>query len=88
MLRIQTNITPEMVTVTLEGKLIQPWTFAFEQAFSDLRTRFRADKIYVIDIGMVVFVDRDGRVLLRSLHRAGVQVIGSDLFVSAVIGEN
>lgn len=87
MLRINTEKTGDIVTLRLEGKLVQPWIDELIQAWIDLGKADSHDQTVQIDLNAVSFVDTQGRAILACLRRLGCRLTGSGPFIAAVIEE-
>jgi hypothetical protein len=79
MLRIVALERPgDGVTLTLEGRVIGPWVDELRQSCERILARGGG---LTLDLGEVLFVERDGVRLLRSLVDGGVAVVNCPAFV-------
>ena len=86
MLRIsRTAEADSLVTFKVEGALVGEWTPLLEaECLPYLQERKRIE----LDFADVSFVDRDGVTVVRNLVARGVQVVGANALVQALLGEN
>ena len=62
----------DRMVLTLEGKLIGPWTSVVERCWQD--TLARTAKLIVVDLNAVTFIDASGKALLAEMHEGGAQL--------------
>jgi ABC-type transporter Mla MlaB component len=86
-IHVEEQREPAVVTLRLEGKLVQPWVDELHRTWSGLAGRLPLDCSIRIDLNAVSFVDEYGRSILAALHRVGCQLHGSAPFIAAVIEE-
>lgn len=87
MLRIHTEEIQEsgVVTLRLEGKLIQLWGDELVRTWIALLERTPPPRSVRIDLNAVSFVDEYGKWILASLQHRGCQLCGSGLFIASII---
>src|SRR5215470_12782682 len=86
MLRITTEKRRGKITLTVEGKLAGQWTAALEECWRSLRAASPREK-FSIDLCGVSFIDSAGKVLLRTIHRDGAQLIAEGCLNQAIVDE-
>ncbi|HEX7286976.1 MAG TPA: TolC family protein [Candidatus Angelobacter sp.] len=86
MLRISVFNEPYSVTLKAEGKIIQDWVSELRNAWLAMLSEAGKRK-KVIDLFNVSFVDELGRQLLKDMHAAGAQLVGSGPMISGLIEE-
>jgi anti-anti-sigma regulatory factor len=87
MLRIHTEEIQEsgIVTLRLEGKLIQPWGHELVRTWIGLLECTPPPRSVRIDLNAVSFVDEYGKWVLASLQHRGCQLCGSGLFITSIL---
>src|SRR3989442_29153 len=86
MLRITTEKRRGKITLTVEGKLSGPWSAALEECWRSLRAASPREKLSV-DLCGVSFIDSAGKILLRTIHRDGGQLIAEGCLNQAIVEE-
>ena len=84
MLRISVHEDTEPMAVLLEGKLSGDWVRELRGEWTRLRS-LRRDRIMVVILTGVSFVDAEGRRLLAEIYSAGCVLTGSGLFARDLI---
>lgn len=69
MLKLTIREQQDRVLLRLEGKLIGPWTSLVGQCWQDVAVS--TDKLVVVDLNAVTFIDRSGKALLAEMHDHG-----------------
>jgi anti-anti-sigma regulatory factor len=77
MLKISGSSVPGQVTLQLAGRLAGPWVDELKRACEMARTGH-----VTLDFVDVVFVDRAGAALIRSLQAEGVSLINCSPFIA------
>jgi hypothetical protein len=87
MLRIHTEEIQEsgVVTLRLEGRLIQPWGDELVRTWIALLERTHPVRSIRVDLNAVSFVDEYGKWILASLQHRNCQLCGSGLFITSII---
>ena len=87
MLRIHIEEIQEsgIVTLRLEGKLIQPWGDELVRTWIGLLERTPPVRSVRVDLNAVSFVDEYGKWILGSLQHRDCQLCGSGLFITSII---
>src|SRR5262249_41405747 len=87
MLRITTEKKRDKVTLTVEGKLAGQWVAALEECWRSLRGQAGAREKFSINLCGVSFIDASGKVLLRTIHRDGGQLLAEGCLNQAIVHE-
>ena len=86
MLRITVNDGPQIITLRLEGRLVEPWVRELEMCW--LTTLARQGKPNLcVDLTGVTFIDAAGEAILTAMHRHGAEFIAADCVTKAVVTE-
>ena len=83
MLRITETRLPPLTTITLEGKLLQPWVQAVSEAVEGARAAGRVR----CNLSALSFADRDGIETLRALAAEGVELIEPSPFIESLMSQ-
>src|SRR5262244_3579789 len=86
MLRITTEKKKGRTVVSVEGRLSGPRVPMLEQCWRELRAGAPEEKFHVNLCG-VTFIDNAGKVLLRSIHSEGAQLIAEGCLNQAIVRE-
>jgi len=86
MLRITTEKRRGKITLTVEGKLSGPWSAALEECWRSLRAASPREK-FSVDLCGVSFIDSAGKILLRTIHRDGGQLVAEGCLNQAIVEE-
>jgi outer membrane protein len=86
MLRITTEKKRGKTVLTVEGKLAGQWTGALEECWRSLRAGSPREK-FSVDLCGVSFIDAAGKVLLRTIHRDGGQLIAEGCLNQAIVDD-
>jgi ABC-type transporter Mla MlaB component len=82
MLRVtQANGDHAVITLKLEGKLVEPWVSEVRQLLDDAEKSAH----HRLDLASVGYVDRAGVELLRELVDRGVEIVSSSLYVTELL---
>jgi ABC-type transporter Mla MlaB component len=79
LLKISEFSAPGRATLQLAGRLAGEWVAELKTASNSARARHEQ---LTLDFSGVVFVDRDGAALVRSLLAQGVTLINSSPFIA------
>ncbi len=82
MIKIQVNDGSQGTVLQVEGRLAGAFAAELEHCWRQCPTTHVA-----VDLGSVTCVDREGRRLLRTMHRSGVQFLRAGLGVQDVLEE-
>jgi len=82
MLRITKEVhPPSRAVLVVEGQLVGPWVEELRRATEDVMATGDA----ILELRGLRFADSEGIELLRRLRDAGLKVVGSSTFLSALI---
>ena len=81
MLRITQSPSVKVITVGLEGKLLQPWIEEVRGVLSAARSEGRVR----LDLSQLSFADESGLRLLREMQRDGVELSSSTALLTALL---
>ena len=85
-LKITMTETPAERRWIVQGRLVGPWV-------SELRTAWKRthggqdERICIIDLNDVTFIDKGGERLLRALAKKGAQLIATGVYIQHVLEE-
>jgi anti-anti-sigma regulatory factor len=85
MLKISMKDTKSGRVLTLEGKLIAPWTQELIEIVCQVRASHPRDRELVIDLQEVTDISADGEEALRCLMVQGAKFRGSGVFMKQVL---
>ena len=86
MLKITIDNASNAATLKLEGRLAGPWVSELEQSWNAVRDGAR-DKLVMVDLCEVTFVDADGRKLLSTLYEQGARLRTFGCMAKGVVEE-
>lgn len=86
MLRITTEKKRGKVILTVEGKLSGQWTAALEECWRSLRAASPGER-FSVNLCGVSFIDAAGKVLLRTIHSDGGQLVAEGCLNQAIVDE-
>ena len=86
MLRITTENKRGRTILSVEGRLVGQWVTALEECWRNLRAASPRDKLSV-DLCGVSFIDAAGKILLRTIHRDGGQLVAEGCLNQAIVSE-
>lgn len=86
MLRIYIHEDQPVTSFVLEGKLVGPWVKEVERCWEIVFAN-NPDKLMVLDLADVTFIDLDGRALLRRMRRKGVKLLSHGVLIDAMIAK-
>src|SRR6476646_3378723 len=86
MLRITTEKKKSKTVVSVEGRLAGPLVATLEQCWRELRSASPQEKFYVNLCG-VSFIDGAGKMLLKTMHHEGGQLIADGCLNQALVKE-
>ena len=83
MLRIMITDGPTEQRWILQGRLVAPWLAEFEKSWN---SRNRSDvRKRVVDLSEVTLIDRQGEKLLKTMRRAGAELIACGVYLRHVV---
>jgi hypothetical protein len=85
MLKITSEILPDSVRLTLEGRLTGPWADELDHVWRSLAQRGPGS--FVVDLTGVTFVGEDGKALLHRMWRGGAALIAHGCCTGYLVGE-
>ena len=86
MLRIYIHDDQPVTSFVLEGKLVGPWVKEVERCW-ELVFANNPDKLMLLDLADVTFIDLDGRALLSRMRRKGVKLLSHGVLIDAMIAK-
>src|SRR5499433_1811648 len=86
MLRISTEKKRAKTVLSVEGRLAGPNVATLEQCWRELRTASPQERFYVNLCG-VSYIDGAGKMLLKTMHREGGQLIAEGCLNQAIVRE-
>jgi outer membrane protein len=86
MLRITTEKKRGKTVLSVEGRLVGQWVTALEECWRNLRAASPREK-FSVDLCGVSFIDAAGKVLLRTIHRDGGQLVAEGCLNQAIVSE-
>jgi len=86
MLRITTENKRGKMTLSVEGRVAGQWVAALEQCWRELYATSPRQK-FSVNLCAVSFIDDAGKVLLKDMHRLGVELIAEGCLNQAIINE-
>jgi hypothetical protein len=81
LLRIVETHAPDLVTLSLEGRLLAPWV---DETRGLVAARL-GDKPVRLNITRLSFADVEGMALLREWHRQGIAMFSSSLYSNGLL---
>jgi anti-anti-sigma regulatory factor len=76
-LKITVHEEPDAMTLTIEGKVVGPWSNELDQAWRSVAAS-RGSKRLIVDLCGVTHMDRDARRILADIHRdTGAQFVAN-----------
>lgn len=84
MLKISILDTPKHRRLTLEGRLVAPWTLELKSAFEEAKTDLQ-NRALVIDLRCLTAISEEGEEVLRELLSEGVRFRSSGVFTKLVM---
>ena len=86
MLRISYENNPQSATLKLEGKLAGPWVDEVVRTWSDV-VGDRPAKDVTVDLSGVMFIDGDGKKLLRWMLQRGARLREGRLMTKYIVDQ-
>ncbi len=86
MLKISIHDDPEALTFKVEGKLIGPWAKELEQSWKTASS-IRERKALIIDLAETLYIDSEGKRVLKKLFEDGAFFRTAGAMTSAVVAE-
>ena len=83
MLRIMITDGPTEKRWILQGRLVVPWVAELEKSWKS-RRRSHTRKS-VVDLSEVTLIDREGEKLLKTMRRAGAELIACGVYLRHVV---
>jgi ABC-type transporter Mla MlaB component len=71
------------MTLALEGKLAGPWVKELEQCWLSVGTQQNSP--LRMDLSAVTFIDEEGKVLLKRIHREGAELMASGCLNKCIV---
>jgi hypothetical protein len=68
----------------LQGRLVAPWVAELETCWKKSRSRHDMRKC-VVDLSEVTLIDKRGEKLLKTMRRAGAELIASGVYTKHVV---
>lgn len=84
MLRIMITEGPTEQRWILQGRLVTPWVAEFEKSWKESRSR-RDGRKCVVDLSDVTLIDKHGEKLLKTMRRAGAELIACGVYVKHLV---
>lgn len=85
MLKITTQAKDGVMNITLEGKLAGPWVK--ELALTWQAARAESTETLRVTLSAVTFIDTEGKELLASMHRNGVELVATGCLNRCIVEE-
>jgi hypothetical protein len=70
----------------VQGRFVGPWVGELRATWKRTHTS-RDERICIIDLNEVTFIDKDGERLLRALAKKGAQLIATGVYIQHVLEE-
>jgi outer membrane protein TolC len=86
MLRITTEKKRGRTTLSVEGRLAGQWVSALEECWRTLRADSPGEK-FSVNLCGVSFIDAAGKVLLKTIHRDGGQLLAEGCLNQSIVDE-
>src|SRR5215813_383909 len=86
MLRVTTDKKKSKTVVSVEGRLVGQNVATLEQCWRELRSASPQEKFYVNLCG-VSFIDGAGKMLLKTMHHEGGQLVAEGCLNQAIVKE-
>jgi outer membrane protein len=86
MLRITTERKRGRTTLSVEGRLAGQWVSALEECWRTLRADAPGEK-FSVNLCGVSFIDAAGKVLLKTIHRDGGQLLAEGCLNQSIVDE-
>lgn len=86
MLRIYIHDDVPVTSFVLEGKLVGPWVKELETSWEGA---FAAspNRMMLVDLADVSFIDAEGRALLARMRRQGVKLSSQGVLIDAIVAD-
>src|SRR3984957_7906373 len=84
MLKIRFSETPSEERWTLHGRLTAPWVRELRTLWKKNHRRDK-QRVCIVDLNEITFIDKSGERLLRHLVREGAQCIATGVYVKHVL---
>ncbi|PYU25425.1 MAG: hypothetical protein DMG30_05565 [Acidobacteria bacterium] len=84
MLRIMISDGPVERRWILQGRLVMPWVAELEKSWKSSRSR-RDVRRCVVDLSEVTLIDAQGEKLLKTMRRAGAELIACGVYIKHVV---
>lgn len=86
MLMITEQQNANALTFKLAGVLAGEWAMVLERCWRDAISEREVSR-FIVDLTEVTFVDEDGKVLLGSMMKQGVELIARDILMRSIVEE-
>lgn len=84
MLKITMQITADVMTFALEGKLAGPWVKEMELYWRSVAGTQRIHPVRV-NLSSVTFIDEDGKALLREMYQEGAKLVATGCLNKCIV---
>ena len=84
MLRITTQKEAEKIHLLVEGKLVNGWVDVLERCWNENQQHPGSPEIHV-EFTDVIFINADGKNLLKRMAAAGVELTARDIHMKAIL---
>lgn len=85
MLKITTQKKDGVTNITLEGKLAGPWVKELALIWQMAGTK--PQDIVCVNLSAVTFIDPEGKNLLISMHRSGIELVATGCLNRCIVEE-
>jgi len=86
MLKITTQIEEGVMTLGVEGKLAGVWVKELERHWRSVANSQPTHRMRV-DVSSATFIDEEGKDLLRTMHREGVELAATGCLNMSIVEE-
>ncbi len=84
MMKITFSNNSETAVLKVEGKLAGPWVDELERTWHAVQPTASAER-FQVDLCGVTFVDAEGKHLLETMHKSGVDLVGEGIMTRYMI---
>jgi len=84
MLKITMQVTADVMTFALEGKLAGPWVKEAELCWRSAAETQQIHPVHV-DLSSVTFIDEDGKELLRKMYQQGAKLVAAGCLNKCIV---
>ncbi len=86
MLKITIRDAASSLRLELEGRLAGAWVYELEHCWHSTKAS-HPNRMLLVDLTSVTFIDHAGRYLLQLMHRDGVSFIATGLMLQDVLDD-